>query len=286
MDSVCAIVVTYNRVALLRECLDHLAAQSRPPDRILVVDNASTDETQDVLARREGVEVLLLEANVGSAGGFARGMEHAMAGGHDWLWLLDDDTLVKSDCLAALLAGRARAPRTPRVMASVVRWRDGRLHPMNKPWLPMHRREAFAEGASEGLLAIRTATFVSTLVSREAIERYGVPPAHFFFWLDDMEYFGRMLRDDDGYMVPESVAWHWTPKPHTTLSDARERFYYKARNHLWLLRGDAFGGLERVGYGVAYAKALAVYLRTSADRRAAVATVWRGVRDGLRPIPR
>jgi GT2 family glycosyltransferase len=286
VDSVCAIVVTYNRVELLRSCLDHLAAQSRPPDRVLVVDNASTDETADVLAARDDVEVLRLEVNGGGAGGFAAGLEHAFGDGHDWFWLLDDDTLADAECLRTLLDGVARAPRPPRVMASTVRWRDGRLHPMNAPWMRMHRRGAFAEGAGAGLVAIRATTFVSALVHRDAVAQFGLPPAHFFVWLDDIEFTGRVLREGEGYLVPESVAWHWTPRPHSTLSDARDRFYYKARNHLWLLRGDAFGGLEWLGYAAAYVRGLVVYLRTSPNRRAAARTAWRGVRDGLRPIPR
>jgi GT2 family glycosyltransferase len=150
----------------------------------------------------------------------------------------------------------------------------------------MHRRARFAEGAGAGLVAIRATTFVSALVHRDAVAEFGLPPAHFFVWLDDIEFTGRVLREGDGYLVPESVAWHWTPRPHNTLSDARERFYYKARNHLWLLRGDAFGGSEWLGYAVSYVRGLVIYLRTSADRRAALRTAWRGIRDGLRPIPR
>src|SRR4051812_38759238 len=153
VDSVCAIVVTYNRVALLGDCLDHLRAQSRPADRVLVVDNASTDDTPQLLAARDDVEVLRLEENGGGAGGVPRGREHAPGGGQAGFWLLDDDTRAEGGCLRALLDGCARAPRPPRVMASVVRWRDGRLHPMNQPWLRMHRRAEFAEGAGAGLAA-------------------------------------------------------------------------------------------------------------------------------------
>ena len=286
MASVCAIVVTYNRMELLGDCLDRLAAQSRRPDRVLVVDNASTDETPRMLAGRDDVEVLRLEENGGGAGGFARGLEHAFPAGHDWFWLMDDDTMADPECLEALLAGVARAPRPPAVMTSVVRWRDGRLHPMNKPWMRARRRAEFAEAAGAGLIAIRATTFVSALVHRSAVSDFGLPPAHFFVWLDDIDFTGRVLREGHGYLVPESVAWHWTPRPHTTLSDARDRFYYKARNHLWLLRGDAFGGAEWMSYALAYIHGLGVYLRTSPDRRAALSTAWRGVRDGLRPVSR
>jgi rhamnopyranosyl-N-acetylglucosaminyl-diphospho-decaprenol beta-1,3/1,4-galactofuranosyltransferase len=283
--SVCAVVVTHNRAALLRDCLRRLGTQTRRPDRILVVDNASTDETADVLRREPGVDVLTLDKNVGGSGGFARGVEQAFRDHHDWIWLLDDDTLADEGCLEALLAGAGRAPGRPSVVASVVRWQDGRLHPMNRPWLRLNRRAEFAEAAAVGLAPIRTATFVSAMVHRDAVAAHGLPPAHYFLWLDDMAYTGLVLRTGRGYLVPESTVWHWTPLPYSTLSDSRERFYYKARNHLWLLRGDSFAGLERAGYALAYVRAIGTYLRQSPNRRAALATTWRGVRDGLRREP-
>ena len=58
-ERVCAVVVTYNRSALLREALVALGAQTRPVDRILVVDNASTDGTREIVAAEfPDVEIL------------------------------------------------------------------------------------------------------------------------------------------------------------------------------------------------------------------------------------
>jgi GT2 family glycosyltransferase len=282
-SSVCAVVVTYNRAELLAECLDRLQAQTRPPDRILVLDNASTDETPELLATRDGIEVLRLEENGGASGGFASGIQHAYdTGDEDWFWLLDDDTFADPGCLAALLDGARRAPARPSLLASVVRWRDGRLHPMNPPWLRPRPRARVAEAAQAGLAPIRAATWVSTLVHRDAVTEHGVPPAPWFIWLEDIDYTARVLRDGEGYLVPDSVAWHWTPEPYSTLTDARGRFYYKARNHLWLLRGDSFAGVERLLYAHSYLRAIRMYLRDSDDRRQALQTTFRGVRDGLR----
>lgn len=282
---ICAVVVTYNRASLLSRCLDSLDAQSRPPEGILVIDNASTDDTPRLLTARPGVEVLTLAHNSGGSGGFRAGVEHAYRQGYDWLWLLDDDTMPDVDCLSALRAGADRAPRRPSIVASVVRWRDGQLHPMNRPWLRLNRRGEFVEGAAAGLGAIRAATFVSAMIHRDAVDRHGFPPGHYFVWLDDIEYTARVLRHGNGYLVPESTAVHWTALPYNTITDTRERFYYKARNHLWLLRGGSFGGLERAGYALAYCRAVAKYLRDSPDRRQALLTTLRGIRDGLRPEP-
>ena len=283
--TVCAVVVTYNRLELLTRCLEHLTQQSRRPDAILVVDNASSDGTAEMLAARDDVTVMRLEENLGGAGGFERGLEAAHAAGWDWAWLLDDDTFADERCLEALLAGAARAPRRPSVMASVVQWRDGSLHPMNRPWLRIVPRGRFAEAAARGLAPIRAATFVSTMVHRDAVARHGLPPGHYFVWLDDIQYTARVLRDGDGYLVPESVAVHWTPRAYDTVTDTRDRFYLKVRNQLWLLRGPSFAGIERLRYAQSGLRAVVTYLRQSPDTGRAVRTVLKGLRDGLRAEP-
>ena len=277
-------VVTYNRRDLLEQCLDRLEGQSRRPNGILVIDNASTDGTADLLAGREGIEVRRMPANVGGAGGFEHGLEAAYEEGYDWMWLLDDDTLAEETCLEALLAGAERAPNTPSVMSSVARWRDSSLHPMNGPWL-RNRRGELAEAADVRLAPIRAATFVSTMIHRDAVRRHGLPPGHYFVWLDDIQYTARILREGYGYVVPDSVALHWTPQAYDTVTDTRERFYFKVRNQLWLLRGTSLGPRERLDYARSWLSAIATYVRQSRPRRAAMATVLRGVRDGLRREP-
>ncbi len=284
-DTVCAVVVTYNRHDLLVECLDRLERQSRRADHVLVIDNASTDETPTMLARRPGIEVVRLRENLGGAGGFAEGIRRAHEQGYDWIWLLDDDTFADEKCLEALLDGGRRAPREPSVLCSVVRWRDESIHPMNRPWFRFARRPETAEAAGAGLALIRSATCVSAMVHRSAVDQHGLPPAHFFIWVDDPEYFGRILREGSGYAVPESIAWHWTPKAHDTLTDTRGRFYYRARNLVWHLRGDSFQGLERGYRAVATVKLMARYIHRSDNKPQALATVARGVRDGLRRQP-
>src|SRR5689334_11522676 len=105
--SVGVIVVTFNRRDLLEQTLRCLEAQSYPLEKIIVVDNCSTDSTRDFLRTKKTpkLEALLLEKNTGGAGGFAAGIERACHLGFDLIWVMDDDVLPASDALERLIAG-------------------------------------------------------------------------------------------------------------------------------------------------------------------------------------
>ncbi len=132
---VVAVVVTWNRRDLLEESIDALRGQTHRPAAIVVVDNASTDETGDYLSTQADLDVVRLEKNTGGAGGFAVGIEQALTHGPDLLWLLDDDTVPSPSAAEELVrawSGYDVSPR-PAVLASKVVWTDGREHPMNTP---------------------------------------------------------------------------------------------------------------------------------------------------------
>lgn len=276
-----AVVVTYNRRELLEQCLDALAAQTRAPDRIVVVDNASTDGTGEWLAARGGVEVIALPENRGSSGGFHAGLVAAHAAGAEWAWLMDDDTIPRPDALATLLAADTGAI----VRSSVVLWTDGRMHPMNVPGFEREAVAPLVEGAARGVLPLRSATFVSLLVHREAIDRFGLPDTRFFLWSDDIEYTARITRGGGGtraVLVADSVVEHRTRTPHTAVTETGGRFYFHARNTLFMVRGRSWSAVEKLSLLYLLALTSVQYVRAGGSAR----TVVRGLRDGLARRPR
>jgi len=111
---VAAVLVTHNRPQLLLQALAALRAQTRPLDAIYIVDNGSDPPCTPggtggigVPGRPDEVTLLRSSVNLGGAGGFAMGMAHAFAAGHDWIWLLDDDAMARPDALAQLLGAAA-----------------------------------------------------------------------------------------------------------------------------------------------------------------------------------
>ncbi|MEU8123229.1 glycosyltransferase [Spirillospora sp. NPDC049024] len=287
-----AVVVTYNRRELLAEALDALAAQTRPPDAVTVVDNASSDGTPALVRDRyPHVDLVELGSNTGGAGGFAAGIARALetlGPGGGLIWLMDDDTVPEPDALAALLDARERAPAEPALVASRVVWTDGRDHPMNTPRVkPGASRAELAAAAEAGCTPVRSASFVSVLVDAAAVRERGLPVADYFLWNDDFEFTTRLLRGRTGLYCPASVVVHKTRTFGGTDADPGDRFYYEVRNKLWLFtRSRGLAPAERVLYAGSTVRRWARTYVRSRDRATLRRGLRHGVRDGLRRRPR
>ena len=281
---VCAMVVTFNRRELLSACLEAIEGQTRPPDRILVVDNASTDGTPEMLREQHPqVELLQMPENLGSSGGFNRGLAGAHARGATWAWIMDNDTIPTPTALERLLDAPEPPPGLPRplLLVSSVVWSDGTLHPMNQPVIKRDP-ELYVEASAHGLLPIRTATFPSLLVHREAIDRFGLPNSHYFIWGDDWEFTSRILRHEPlGYLVPGSVVEHRTKSAHTAVTEGGARYYFHVRNWLYMMRSRSFGPREKVSLAFWLLGSLLAYLRTNRGSAESLRTIGRAFRDGL-----
>ena len=197
---VVAVVVTWNRTTLLERVLRAVDAQTRRPDEVVVVDNASTDATPELLARLgEELTVPLtvrrLGTNTGGAGGFADGIRTAVARGADLLWLMDDDGVPPPACLADLLPHTDRYDLLgPAVLAEHDPTRL--CFPIRLPGTArvVHGLEDVERAAGAGLLEGVVIPFNGVLVTRDLAERIGVPREEFFIWGDDVEYLWRARR--------------------------------------------------------------------------------------------
>jgi GT2 family glycosyltransferase len=286
---VIAVVVTYNRRDLLLEALAAVSAQSRAPDKVIVVDNASADGTAGaVRAAFPAVQLAELARNSGGAGGFAAGMALALAQDADLLWLMDDDTVPGAGALEALLAVRDRMAGPPALVASRVLWTDGREHPMNTPRpKPFAARAERQAATAAGCVPIRSASFVSILVDARECRRRGLPRADYFLWNDDFEFTTRLLRGNTGLLCPASEVVHKTRAFGSTDVDPGERFFYEVRNKIWMFRDRApLTPFERLLYGGSTLRRWARTFARSRDRRTLSSSLARGIAAGVRAGPR
>ncbi len=240
---VAAVVVTFNRSELLKKTLAGLEAQTVSPAKIIIVDNASTDDTQEVLRSRDNklpTKVFRLAKNSGGAGGFFFGMNAAYADGYDAFWVMDDDTVPQPKALEELVknleaATVARGGAAPSFAASMVLWTDGNACLMNFPTARWEWPQNLA--AKQPWIDLDCTSFVSCLVTREAVEQCGLPHPEYFIWFDDAEYTYRLAKWRSGIFVPSSLTDHLTPENKAVFwSDVNEKNIWKyahgARNQM------------------------------------------------------
>ncbi|WP_409330490.1 glycosyltransferase family 2 protein [Trujillonella humicola] len=213
MTNVAAVIVTYNRADKLGKVIENVLAQDRPADQVIVVDNASTDSTAEVLAAYEGrptVSIERLTENTGGAGGFAHGMGLAYERGADYVWIMDDDCYADQDALRTLVDGHVRAEESMGLRlpfaCSVVRWSDGEICEMNNPEPTWDWGKLLVRG--EQTVLVNSCSFVSVMFPRWAITQFGLPLAEYFIWFDDQEYTRRVTKAGPGVQVLGSTVTH------------------------------------------------------------------------------
>ncbi len=109
--------------------------------------------------------------------------------------------------------------------------------------------------------------------------------ADYFIWGDDVEYTGRILREDFGVLVPSSVVVHKTPRNHSAF-DISPRYYYHVRNSVWsLAHSVAWRRGERIRLGIGFLRSVAAFLRRARFGAMSLSIVFRGFRDGLLKRP-
>lgn len=200
-QTVAALVVTWNRKHQLARCLEAIRAQTRPVDRIFVVDNCSTDGTPELMSERgystdPNVEYVRLTENVGPGGGFHTGMELAYERGYDWIWTVDDDGAPLPDALERLF----ECPEHILVRGSVVVGGDdpageGLAYSLQGPsGVARKTSELALIGARDGILEGRANPWNGVAFSRGVVKRVGLPKKEFFYRYVETEYFLRIRR--------------------------------------------------------------------------------------------
>lgn len=201
-ETVAVAVVTYNRADLLRGMLAGLAALTRAPDAVIVVDNASTDHTAEVLAASDlvGLQVIRSETNVGGAGGFRAAVKEAHDRGFDRIWLMDDDVVPAPDCLAVLMSYdedclmAVREDRTGALVEkSALRFDLTRARAV-KPKTAMVETTYLTRAAMPATVELENVAFEGFMVRRSVVAEIGLPDASFFIFYDDVDYAIRARR--------------------------------------------------------------------------------------------
>jgi len=297
---VLAHIHTMNDAAVIEQLLDALRHQTRPPDAIIIVDNASTDATLDK-ACSEGATIVRNCKNLGPSGAIRTGFEHALEHGFDWTWVLDADTVPEADALEKLLAFFEHLPPAQREQVCFLNgW------PLNETGGIKLHPTSLERGRMRALPLVRVREFTQCdftmwsgcLFRMATVAKTGLPTADYVADMGEAEYGYRARQlGFTSYIVHSAVIhhdvgrdpgvaqrlYHYGPIRLSLYETSPWRAYYSVRNmiYFWLYQYEP-GGMAPPLRGIvrSLATTLNFLVRPVSHRRHLIACI-RGIRDGL-----
>lgn len=251
---VIAIIVTYNRLDLLKECITALCNSTCCPD-ILIVNNNSTDGTREYLDNITSLYnnkfyVYNLDENLNGAGGFNYGIREALKLNYEFLWIMDDDCIVDKDALKELLNVDKKLSGNYGFLSSKVLWKDGSICKTNIQRKAVARR---VTDFNSEFVNVDFASFVSLFVKSKDALSIGLPIKEFIIWTDDLEWTRRLTYNKlyseakPGYLCNKSIVTHKCKNNFGVTivkdtSDRIERYKYIYRNDVYCFKREGIKG--------------------------------------------
>ena len=253
--NVVAVIVTYNRIDLLKECINALYNSTIQCDAI-VVNNNSNDGTNEYLKNVDKLYpnikfyIYNLDNNLNGSGGYNYGIKQALNFDYKYIWLMDDDCIVNSDSLETLLEDAFKLNDNFGFLSSKVLWTDGSICKTNVQRKRVARR---IKDFKTKLVNVDFCSFVSCLVKKEDIVKIGLPIKEFIIWTDDLEWTRRLTYNKlydgakKGYLCNDSVVVHKCKNNFgvTIVKDSSDRIYryqYIYRNDVYCFRREGIRG--------------------------------------------
>lgn len=230
------ILLNWNRLAEITDCLASLDRLDYPNYRVVVVDNGSTDGSTDRLAEsRPEVALLCNGRNLGYTGGNNVGMRYALENGADYVWLVNNDTVVEPETLSRLVATGESSDRIGQVSPVIRFYEDpGRLqfHGAYPDWdrQKIVSQVLYGVDISQMPQDEILLTGAALLVKRRVLETVGFFNEKLFAYWEDHDYSVRINRAGFlSVLSPEATVYHKTIVPER-LHVTRPPYYYYYTN--------------------------------------------------------
>ncbi len=240
------IIPNWNGAQHLPGCLDSLRAQIWQDFEIIVVDNASADDSLEVLARYPEVRVVALETNRGFTGACNAGFEAARG---EIAILLNNDTEADPHWLAEIAAAFDAHPEVGLVASKMLLFdRRDTFHTagdfVTPDGLP-HNRGVWEQdvGQYDHPAYVFSACGGSAAYRRAMLDEIGLLDDDFFFSLEDVDLAWRaQLAGWRCLYVPTAVVYHKLKASGGGVTAS----FYDGRNRLWVLAKNYPAGLWRI----------------------------------------
>lgn len=233
-----SIIVTFNRKEKLIKALNHLLNQTIKPTHIFLIDNHSTDGTEKLLQQKgmlvnPRIDYQYLDKNYGGSGGFYYGVKRALQfSDYDFVSLSDDDAMYCDNYFELITKAVRENPQvyafTGTVMTNGVIQTDHRRLVTELRWI---REEEIPVSRYDKNFFLDEASFVGLVVSRNVLQKIGLPDKDYFIYYDDTEYSLRIRTQTKILNVSKAVINHET-KPAKEAKGMTWKHYYGIRNFI------------------------------------------------------
>lgn len=243
------VVVTFNRCEKLKKALKSYDDQINKPKYIIVVNNKSTDDTEDYLnnwkEQDNGIDkyVVNLDENMGGSGGFYVGLKKSLELDAEWIWVADDDAYPKNDCLFKIdkfLEGKSNEEiENISAVCGVVRNADNSIDFDHRRRVKINAVSVKEEAVSASeyekeIFELDMLSYVGSAISKKVMEKVGITEKDYFIHFDDSEHGYRLSRVGKIICLTDVEITH-DVMPAVT-NEISWKVYYAERNRLFFLK--------------------------------------------------
>jgi len=284
------IILNTNRREDTIECLDSLAKSTYTNQKTIVLDNHSSDGSVTTIeANYPDVQIIHIEDNQGYAGNNNVGIKAALAQGAEWVFVLNEDTILAPDCITHLVKAGESDPRIGIVGPMVCHFDEPEIIQSAGGLFDKHlnanhiAQNELDTGQFSQPHMVDWITGCGIMVRREVIQDIGKIDERFFYYVEEVEWCLRAKRAGWQILhIPQAKLWHkgvqrdYQPKPSVT--------YYATRNRLLMLSKHKAPPMARIVAWQSIARTLISWSlkpkwRCMSEHRKAM---WLGAMDFLR----
>lgn len=298
MGSVAIILVNWNGIEDTRQCLDSLKQLDYSDFKVIVVDNASSDDSvSQMTADYQWIHLVQSSSNEGFTGGNNRGIKYALNEGFDYIMLLNNDTIVEQTLVSQLVETYRSQENIAMIQPGIsfldrpdLIWNAGGSW---SKWWGISKTVGYKEPVKEckqGIYHVDWVTGCCVLMSREVVMHLGLLNDKYFAYYEDVDWSLRartlgysLLIDTSTWVLHKAGA---SGKAKTRRKDGFIHpilHYYNVRNHLWVIREHTKFLIRPTAYFYQVFKFLAYcgYFIIR-GRLTKLSMTVRGFRDGLK----
>jgi GT2 family glycosyltransferase len=196
---VVACIVTYNRLELLKRCINALENQTYKVSKIIIINNDSNDGTSEWLEKKDNI-IHHKQSNYGGAYGFKTAIELSLSDDADAIWLMDDDGYPANDALEKMLNYSDLMPAV--LNSAVINEKN------NKELVWKVNNTDQLDNLKSKLIPGIAHLFNGTLIHADVVKNIGLPNDSLVIWGDESEYFERIIKKYSVYTISDSFHFH------------------------------------------------------------------------------